>query len=161
MSATIAAIKPSGCTILVVADNCTDATAVVARAAGAQVAERTDLTLRGKGHALAFARAVLADDPPDVIIVMDADCTPIGDTLAHLARHAMQTGRAVQARNELDTRPDDPPMTQISNFAFSLQECRPPARADADRGHVRTDRHRHGLPVGAISRRAARHVRQC
>ncbi len=121
ISATIDAIKPSGCTILVVADNCTDATAVVARAAGAQVAERTDPTLRGKGHALAFARAVLADNPPDVIIVMDADCTPIGDALAHLARHVMQTGRAVQARNELAARPDDPPMTQISNFAFSLK----------------------------------------
>jgi cellulose synthase/poly-beta-1,6-N-acetylglucosamine synthase-like glycosyltransferase len=121
ISATIAAIKPSGCTILVVADNCTDATAVVARAAGAQVVERTDPTLRGKGHALAFARAVLADSPPDVIIVMDADCTPIGDALAHLPRHVMQTGRAVQARNELDARPDDSPMTQISNFAFSLK----------------------------------------
>jgi cellulose synthase/poly-beta-1,6-N-acetylglucosamine synthase-like glycosyltransferase len=119
--ATVKAIRQSGCDILVVADNCHDKTATVARAAGAQVVERNDASLRGKGHALAFARAALADQPPEVVIVMDADCVPIGDALSRLASHAMQTGRAVQARNELDTRPDDPPMTQISNFAFSLK----------------------------------------
>src|SRR5436189_487770 len=37
---------------IVVADNCTDATAVVARAAGIEVAERTDPDRRGKGFAL-------------------------------------------------------------------------------------------------------------
>ena len=41
--------------VLVVADNCTDTTAVLARGAGAEVLERHDPTLRGKGYALAFA----------------------------------------------------------------------------------------------------------
>ena len=118
---TIGAIKPSGFDILVVADNCSDDTAKVARTAGARVVERHDMTLRGKGHALAFARVALNDDPPDVVIVMDADCVPVGDALALLARYVARTGRAVQARNELGARADDPPMTQISNFAFSLK----------------------------------------
>ena len=38
--------------LLVVADNCSDATAAVARAAGAEVVERSS-DLRGKGYALA------------------------------------------------------------------------------------------------------------
>lgn len=41
--------------ILVVADNCTDATAALARAAGAKVLERNDSEHRGKGYALAWA----------------------------------------------------------------------------------------------------------
>jgi cellulose synthase/poly-beta-1,6-N-acetylglucosamine synthase-like glycosyltransferase len=121
IAATIAAIKPAGFDILVVADNCSDQTASIARAAGAKTVERNDTTLRGKGHALAFARTSLSDDPPDVVIIMDADCKPLGDALTRLAEHVMRTGHAVQARNELETRADDTPMTRISNFAFSVK----------------------------------------
>ena len=38
--------------VLVVADNCTDTTAALARAGGAEVLERTDAVQRGKGYAL-------------------------------------------------------------------------------------------------------------
>lgn len=121
IAATVAAIEPSGVDILVVADNCTDATAKRAREAGATAIERHDATARGKGYALAFGREALRSDPPDVVIILDADCVPDGDALSRLARHAARTGCAVQARNELQTRADDPPMTRISNFAFSLK----------------------------------------
>lgn len=64
--------------VLVVADNCQDETAHVARAAGAEVLERHDLERRGKGFALAFGRDHLAkrrpDERPEVIVVLDADC---------------------------------------------------------------------------------------
>ncbi len=121
IAATVAAVVPSGCDILVVADNCTDATAAVARAAGARVLERHDPQARGKGHALAFARAALEDDPPAVVIILDADCHPVDDALVTLARHVAHTGRATQGRNELETRVDASPMIRISNFAFSLK----------------------------------------
>ena len=121
IGAVVTAIKASGCDILVVADNCSDATAANARAAGARVIERNDKNLRGKGHALAFGRAALVDDSPDIVIVMDADCIPHGDAIMTLARTAARTGRVVQGRYELDTRTDDAPMTRISNFAFSLK----------------------------------------
>ena len=46
--------------VFVVADNCSDDTAVAARAAGAEVMVRNDRTRIGKGHALAFAFERLA-----------------------------------------------------------------------------------------------------
>jgi 1,2-diacylglycerol 3-beta-glucosyltransferase len=60
--------------VLVVADNCKDATAQKAREAGATVLERTDLEKRGKGYALhhAFTRS-LEDKQADAVVVVDAD----------------------------------------------------------------------------------------
>ncbi len=121
ISATIAAIRQSDVEILVVADNCSDATAALASTAGATAIERHDISARGKGYALAFGRDSLRHDPPDVVIILDADCMPDGNALRCLADYAMTTGRAVQARNELQTHADDSPMTRISNFAFSLK----------------------------------------
>src|SRR5690606_22233480 len=60
--------------ILVVADNCTDNTAAIARNAGAHVLERQDEHRRGKGHALAFAfEASRRDALADAVVVVDAD----------------------------------------------------------------------------------------
>lgn len=60
--------------LVLVADNCTDDTAALARAAGAEVIERHDSSLRGKGYALAFGVDHLRADPPDIVLVVDADC---------------------------------------------------------------------------------------
>jgi cellulose synthase/poly-beta-1,6-N-acetylglucosamine synthase-like glycosyltransferase len=57
--------------IVVVADNCTDDTADVARAAGAEVLVRQDAERRGKGYALRHAFDTLKD--ADAFIVIDAD----------------------------------------------------------------------------------------
>ena len=60
--------------IVVVADNCTDATAGLARAAGARVLERNDDTLRGKGYALRCAFDYSRDCRwADAVVVVDAD----------------------------------------------------------------------------------------
>jgi cellulose synthase/poly-beta-1,6-N-acetylglucosamine synthase-like glycosyltransferase len=60
--------------VLVVADNCSDATASLARGAGAQVLERNDLTLRGKGYALAFGFAASIEAGfAGAVVVVDAD----------------------------------------------------------------------------------------
>lgn len=107
--------------LVVVADNCSDDTAAVARAAGATVIERHDATLRGKGHALAFGRDWLAQDPPEVVIVLDADCELEGDSLAQLAEHCAATKRPVQSCYLMRSRPSDAAMVQISNFAFLIK----------------------------------------
>lgn len=107
--------------LLVIADNCADETAAIARAAGAQVAERQDASLRGKGHALAFGREQLRADPPDALVVLDADCAIAPTDLRLLVETACARRRPVQSRYLLRARPDDGAMTQISNFAFLIK----------------------------------------
>ena len=110
-----------GMRILVVADNCEDATADRARLPGVEVVERTDPKLRGKGHALAFAVDRLTTDPPDVLLVLDADCTIDSPSLQALVETSAASGRPSQAINLL--RPDRtaPPLVQLSTFAFMLK----------------------------------------
>lgn len=60
--------------LLVVADNCTDDTATVAAAAGAEVVARNDPEKIGKGYALDWGVRHLSTNPPDFVIFIDADC---------------------------------------------------------------------------------------
>lgn len=63
--------------VVVVADNCSDATAARAREAGARVLERTNAEQRGKGYALDFAFQTLLPEGWDAFLVVDAD-TAVG-----------------------------------------------------------------------------------
>src|SRR5262245_17055169 len=58
--------------VLVVADNCQDRTADVARDSGAEVIDRHDLQRRGKGFALDHGIKHLSSNPPEILIVIDA-----------------------------------------------------------------------------------------
>jgi glycosyltransferase involved in cell wall biosynthesis len=87
--------------ILVIADNCKDDTAAVAKAAGAEAIQRTDATLLGKGHALAFGVDYLRKSPPDVVIIIDADCLVTSGSLADLAGFASRKQRPIQANNKM------------------------------------------------------------
>jgi cellulose synthase/poly-beta-1,6-N-acetylglucosamine synthase-like glycosyltransferase len=105
--------------ILVVADNCTDLTAELARAAGVEVVERNDLERRGKGFALAFAADHLRSNPPDVFAVMDADCSTDAASLQALVESAL--ARPSQAINLLRADRTAPPLVQLSTFAFLIK----------------------------------------
>jgi cellulose synthase/poly-beta-1,6-N-acetylglucosamine synthase-like glycosyltransferase len=59
--------------VVVVADNCSDQTASIARASGARVLERFDPNRRGKGYALEFAFATLSDSGTCAFAIVDAD----------------------------------------------------------------------------------------
>lgn len=100
---TLAAIYASttNVQILVVADNCTDKTSDIARAEGATVIERFDLQNRGKGYALDFGFKYLSANRPDVVIVIDADCTVHSGTIQRLATMTVLTNRPIQATNLL------------------------------------------------------------
>jgi cellulose synthase/poly-beta-1,6-N-acetylglucosamine synthase-like glycosyltransferase len=80
-----------------VADNCTDDTAAVARASGAEVIERHDATKFGKGYALDFGVQHLSLEPPEIVIIIDADCRVEGGAIDQLALTSAATGRPVQA----------------------------------------------------------------
>lgn len=72
--------------VVVVADNCSDDTAGIARRVGAHVLERHDLTKRGKGHALAHAFAwSAADGFANAVVVVDADTVVAPSLLAAFA----------------------------------------------------------------------------
>jgi cellulose synthase/poly-beta-1,6-N-acetylglucosamine synthase-like glycosyltransferase len=62
-------------TALVIADNCTDATAAIVREAGVRVLERTSETERAKGYALRYALEQLAaaGESYDAYVIVDAD----------------------------------------------------------------------------------------
>ena len=82
--------------IVVVADNCSDDTAEVAGAAGAEVLERHDPLHRGKGHALRFAFGTLHD--ADAFIVVEAD-TDVEPGFLRAMRSALASGAdALQCR---------------------------------------------------------------
>lgn len=83
--------------LLVVADNCSDDTAEVAERNGAEVINRHDSKNRGKGYALDFGLRYLSQNPPDVVVVVDADCVLGANTLNPLAAIALRSGRPVQA----------------------------------------------------------------
>lgn len=112
---------PPGLRVVVVADNCSDATAQVARDAGAQVIERTDPDHRGKGFALACGRDGLRASPPSAVVVLDADCPSDPLTLADLAAVAFRRRVPVQACYALTADTSASPVVQISNFAFLLK----------------------------------------
>lgn len=83
--------------LVVVADNCTDNTASIARAAGATVIERQDLSHRGKGYALDYGIRWLANDPPDIVLIVDADCFVASGSVPELAKISQVQHRPVQA----------------------------------------------------------------
>lgn len=108
-------------TLLVVADNCSDDTASVARAMGAGVIERFDPSLRGKGYALEFGRAHLRGKPGDVVIVLDADCVAEPEALARIATVCSAQDAVVQGAYLLLPGPDASAKVRISCFAFLIK----------------------------------------
>jgi len=61
------------CSIVVIADNCGDRTAEIARSAGARCLERADPTKPGKPHAIAWALEQLPFAQYDAVVIVDAD----------------------------------------------------------------------------------------
>jgi len=126
VAATVAglrAVAGSGVRILVVADNCSDDTAVLARTAGAEVIERNDAIARGKGYALAFGRDHIAngEETPDIVVVMDADCRLAPGSIEALAAAVTRSGQPAQAINLIAPDRAAPPMTQIGGFAMVVK----------------------------------------
>ncbi|MCG8548334.1 MAG: glycosyltransferase [Alphaproteobacteria bacterium] len=107
--------------VVVVADNCTDETAAIARSQGVDVVERYDPERRGKGYALEFGIEHLRQSPPNVVIVLDADCHFSPGAIDALAATCQATGRPVQALDLIEVDPDAPLQERISALAFKLK----------------------------------------
>jgi len=107
--------------LVVIADNCTDDTAAVAAQSGATVIERHDATRRGKGYALAFGLEHLVQDPPAVVIIVDADCIVGPGSLAQLASMASELDRPVQADYVLEPPSRPQGLAVVSALAFLVK----------------------------------------
>jgi cellulose synthase/poly-beta-1,6-N-acetylglucosamine synthase-like glycosyltransferase len=108
--------------LLVVADNCTDDTAAIARAHGAEVVERQDQNRLGKGFALQHGVDHLAAaQPPEVVIIMDADCQVGPGVIDLLARESHRTGRPAQASYIMVAAGSRRLGQRLSEFAIRLK----------------------------------------
>ena len=84
--------------ILVVADNCTDNTAILARAAGAEVLERNVDEQRGKGYALAWAFEKSREQGQAyAVVVVDADSEVSPNLLEAFAARIESGSNIIQA----------------------------------------------------------------
>jgi len=88
----------------VIADNCTDATAGVARTAGAVCLERYDLEQPGKPQAIAWALQQVPLADYDAVVILDADSVIAPGFLTALASKGQLTYKAVQAYYDVYNR---------------------------------------------------------
>jgi cellulose synthase/poly-beta-1,6-N-acetylglucosamine synthase-like glycosyltransferase len=127
---TLATLVPqlaAGDRVLVVADNCADATAERARAAGAEVVERVHASDRGKGFALAFGVDHLRADPPAAVLIVDADCELAPGSLEVLAAELQRTQRPVQALYLMTAPADAGLARRLAQFAWRVRNWARPA----------------------------------
>jgi cellulose synthase/poly-beta-1,6-N-acetylglucosamine synthase-like glycosyltransferase len=107
--------------LLVIADNCSDDTAALARTAGAQVIERQNAQLRGKGYALAFGVDHLRADPPDVVLVVDADCMLSEGAVAGIVQRCAASGKPVQMLNLMSAGANAGLRLRVLEFAMLMK----------------------------------------
>jgi cellulose synthase/poly-beta-1,6-N-acetylglucosamine synthase-like glycosyltransferase len=107
--------------LIVIADNCDDDTAAIARRFGATVIERQDSNCKGKGYALDYGLQFIASDPPDVVVVVDADCVVHSDAITQLAYLASATGRPIQASYLMQQPNNLEPKNAVSMLAFMVK----------------------------------------
>jgi cellulose synthase/poly-beta-1,6-N-acetylglucosamine synthase-like glycosyltransferase len=137
--ATIASILPqlkATDRLIVIADNCSDETAGIARRGGAMVIERTDAAHRGKGYALACGIEALRARPPAVVIICDADLEVPPGAISTLTCEVMQYNRPVQSQYILEAQEGAGATEIVSALAFLVKNVVRPRGLD-----------RLGLPV--------------
>lgn len=104
--------------VVVIADNCTDRTALIAGDLGAKVFMRCDRKHRGKGYALDFAfRALLAEDYA-AFVVIDADSMADDNLLESLRVRFGAGAQALQTRYTV-LNPDASPRTRLAEIALA------------------------------------------
>lgn len=107
--------------VIVIADNCHDNTAELARSTGVTVLERENLNDRGKGYALDYAMNQIKDNPPEVLVILDGDCIIAPNTIKNITCKAIATGRPIQSTYLME-QPENPSLKDhISMFSIKVK----------------------------------------
>jgi len=125
----VLASASSGVDVLVVAHNCTDATAVRAEAAGAHVLVLNVPGQTGKGFALTYGFAATLAGPSLGVLVIDADSVIELGLIEKVQRQLMLGTTAMQCRYEISCSQDRrrAKLTALAFHAFNV--IRPRGRA--------------------------------
>jgi cellulose synthase/poly-beta-1,6-N-acetylglucosamine synthase-like glycosyltransferase len=107
--------------IIVIADNCSDETATIARKFGVTAIERIDSDRRGKGYALDYGLRYLEADPPEVVVIIDADCIVHQGAIERIAQRAKEIARPVQALYLMEQPAKPSPKDAVSALAFMVK----------------------------------------
>ena len=117
--------------IVVIADNCEDDTAALARSAGAVVVERTDPSNRGKGQALDWFFKTHGETYGryHVVAIMDADTVPHPDFLSEISLSLSSPDVEVMQGYYGVSNPEDNWRTALSSAALNVfHHVRPAGR---------------------------------
>jgi cellulose synthase/poly-beta-1,6-N-acetylglucosamine synthase-like glycosyltransferase len=110
--------------VIVVAHNCTDRTAEIASDFGAEVVLKNEAEKRGKGFALEAGVDYLQQSvangsrPPEVVVIVDADCLFAEGALDSLVRLSGSEERPLQAQYLMHSSETAKPLGRLSAFAF-------------------------------------------
>ena len=86
-----------------------------------EVTERNDPTKIGKGYALEWGLRHLGISPPQVVIVIDADCSVAVGTIEKLARVSLAMNRPIQALYLMNAPEQSQINYQVAVFAFRVK----------------------------------------
>ena len=108
--------------IVVVADNCKDTTAEIAQTYGVTVLERQSNSHLGKGFALDYGiKYIRENNPPDVLIIIDADCETTNAALLTLVNTVTTTQLPAQMVYLMRSINNASIKQKIAGFAWLLK----------------------------------------
>ena len=107
--------------LLVVADNCSDDTATIAKNLGAKILERANLNQRGKGYALDYGIQHLKNKPPQIVIIIDSDCMVAAGAINTLAQACYETQLPTQALYLMLSQPNPSLKARVAAFAWLVK----------------------------------------
>jgi len=96
--------------IFVIADNCSDRTAEIAKNNGAACLERYDEEKKGKGFALEWGFKQILAERHDALVVLDADCQ-LDNHALRIVDYYLKKGEKVLQANDAASNPDNNAMS--------------------------------------------------
>lgn len=106
--------------VVVVADNCSDGTANIARQLGVTCIERKDQNEVGKGYALKWGIQHLANDKYDVLVIIDADTQMDHEFLIWMNNEFLSGARMAQGFNHI-ANPQQTSLTRLMEVTSYLK----------------------------------------